>query len=467
MSLWDIIVWPFARLLEFLYNWTNSYGIAVILFALVVNLILMPFMAKSKKGTMRMTRLQPQLQELEKKHKGNQQKYQQEVMKLYKENGASPTGGCLWSLIPFPILIALYGVIRQPLSYMMGLADDAVDAITAWVTENGYFTATTRGTYDEIGIVNALHQHWDDAVAALGDFSGKLFDVDYSFLGLNLGDIPDFKIWKYDFSSADIGAQLGLFIIPIVAAFLSWLSMKISQMTNPTSTTNTSAAQSMKTMNVMMPLMSVYICFIMPAALGIYWIFNSCFGIVRDLILTSHYKRKLDKEDAERIAARKEKEAEMARRHEEIERQREAGETVRNTNTSKKKMQAQQKQTNAERVAATERAEREAKRAALGIELPDNPSQVGKRRYARGRAYDPNRFAEEMAAAGVDAKTSEEPHIEEYEPAPEAEAAEETGGIIYESAEAAEDIETNAPEEAAKTVGEAAPEEAQENSEND
>lgn len=126
MSLWDIIVWPFARLLEILYNWTDSYGLAIILFALVVNLILLPFMAKSKKGMMKTTRIQPQLKELEKKHRGNQQKYQQEVMKLYKEQGASPTSGCLWSLIPFPILIALYSVIRQPLGSMMGLGDESI-----------------------------------------------------------------------------------------------------------------------------------------------------------------------------------------------------------------------------------------------------------------------------------------------------------------------------------------------------
>ncbi len=137
----------------------------------------------------------------------------------------------------------------------------------------------------------------------------------------------------------------------------------------------------------------------MPAALGVYWIANSCFGIVRDLVLTKHYKRKLDIEDAERIAAQKEKEAERARRHEEHEQLKVEGATTRNNNTSKKKMQAQQKQADAERIAASERAEREARREKLGIEKPENPSQVGKRRYARGRAYDPSRYADEMAAA--------------------------------------------------------------------
>ena len=404
MSLWDIIVWPFARLLEVLYNWTDSYGLAVILFALVVNLILLPFMAKSKKGMMKTTRIQPQLKELEKKHKGNQQKYQQEVMKLYKEQGASPTSGCLWSLIPFPILIALYGVIRQPLGYMMGLSDESVKKLTEWATQNAGFVATKQGTYDQIGVADAIHKNWDAVTNALGNFSGKLLDIDYSFLGMNLGSIPDWKIWTYDFSGADILSNIGLFLIPLIAAFLSWVSMKISQATNPPQAGQ--AAVSMKTMNLMMPIMSIWICFIMPAALGVYWIANSCFGIVRDLVLTKHYKRKLDIEDAERIAARKERDAE--RRHEEHEQLKVEGATTRNNNTSKKKMQAQQKQADAERIAANERAERALRLEKLGIETPENPSQVGKRRYARGRAYDPDRYADETASAAKSGEAVEE-----------------------------------------------------------
>ena len=148
----------------------------------------------------------------------------------------------------------------------------------------------------------------------------------------------------------------------------------------------------------------------MPAALGVYWIANSCFGIVRDLVLTKYYKRKLDIEDAERIAAQKEKDEERARRHEEHEQLKAEGATTRNNNTSKKKMQAQQKQADAERIAASERAEREARLEKLGIDKPENPSQVGKRRYARGRAYDPDRYAAEMtAAAAAEAQSEEEP----------------------------------------------------------
>ena len=188
-------------------------------------------------------------------------------MKLYKEQGASPTSGCLWSLIPFPILIALYSVIRQPLGSMMGLGDESIKKLTEWATQNAGFVASKQGTYDQIGVADAIHKNWDAVTSALGSFDGKLLNIDYSFLGMNLGSIPDWKIWNFDFSSADILATIGLFLIPIIAAFLSWASMKISQATNPPQAGQ--AQMSMKTMNLMMPIMSIWICFIMPAALGV------------------------------------------------------------------------------------------------------------------------------------------------------------------------------------------------------
>ena len=392
MSLWDIIVWPFAKLLRFFYNWTGNYGVSVILFALVVNVVLLPFMAKSKKSMMRTTRLQPRLQELQKKHEGNQQKLQEETMKLYREEGISPMSGCHWSLIPFPILIALYGVIRFPLGRMMGLSDKAVTAITKWATDNAGFVASAQKTYDQIRVTDAIHANWDSAIKALGDFGGKLMDIDYSFLGMNLGQIPNWKIWDFDWSSMSVALPaLGLFLIPFVSAFLSWLSMKISNMANPPQTGATAA--SMQSMNILMPLMSIWICFVMPAALGIYWIANSVFGMARDYSLTKIYKKQLDIEDAERINREKERERELERKHAETERLRKEGATERNTNTSKKKLQAQQKQENDERRAAAEKAEKAARRERLGISEAEAPaSQVGTRRYARGRAYDPDRF---------------------------------------------------------------------------
>lgn len=233
MSLWDYIVWPFARLMEFLYNWTQNYGVSVILFALVVNLILLPFMAKSKKSMMRTTRFQPKMKALEKKYADNKEKYQQEVAKLYREEGINPMSGCLWSLLPFPIIIALYSVIRQPLEKMMGISSEGVKKITEWAAQNAGFVSTNK-TYDEIGVTDALHQHWDAAVNALGDLADKLMNLDYSFLGMNLGAVPNWKVWTIDFANTSTALPaLGLFLIPLIAALLSWLSMKISQATIP------------------------------------------------------------------------------------------------------------------------------------------------------------------------------------------------------------------------------------------
>lgn len=395
-----IFAWPLKQF----YLLTGSYGIAIMLFAVMVNLILLPFMAKSKKSMMRTTRLQPKMKELERKYNGNPQQYQQAVSKLYKEEKINPMSGCLWMLIPYPILIALYSVIRQPLSKMMELGSDAVASLTEWVTNNAGYVASTRSVYAEIDITNCIHQNWDAVTTALGDFSGKLMNLDYSFLGMNLGQQPSIKFWAFDWSNKAVWLPaLGLFLIPVLSAFLSWLSMKISTMTNPQ--VDKQQAKMNGSMALVMPLVSLWICFSMPAALGVYWILNSVCGIIRDVILTKIYTKKLDLDDLAR--EEREREQEILRRREETERLKAAGETSKNPNTSKKKIQANQKQQDDERKAALEREERAARRERLGIKEAEQPaSQVGNRRYARGRAYVEDRFSEtfETSAAAESAE---------------------------------------------------------------
>ena len=393
--MWAAITKPFAWLMVKLYELTGNYGVSVIFFALVVNLILTPFMAKSKKGMMRTSRLQPQIQEIQRRHEGNPQKLNQEMQKLYQENGANPMSGCLWSLIPFPILIALYSVIRQPLTRMMFVTQDVVDAIQTYFVDAGLYTIPAKtDAYFEIKLTELAHRYWQQLHDALpGQLTG-LIDVDFSFLGLNLGSQPE---WNFMFTTdwSDVSVwlpALGLFLIPFISAFLSWASMKISNSMNP-QTGSEQAQASMKSMNIMMPLMSVWICFVMPAAMGIYWIANSVFGLIRDFILTKVYTKKLDREDAERIAARSAREKELEAKRLETERLRAEGRTEKNVNTSKKKMQAVEKQKSDERKAALDRADRAARRERLGIKENELPaSQVGNRRYARGRAYVPDRF---------------------------------------------------------------------------
>ena len=439
-----IFAWPLVKF----YEATGSYGLAIVVFALMVNLIMTPFMAKSKKSMMRSSRLQPKTQELQRRHEGNQQKLNAEMQKLYQEEGINPMSGCLWSLIPFPILIALYSVIRRPITRMMFCADSVVDVLKEFMTTKGWYVAGTgrADAYAEITLSNLAHQHWSEVTSSLAGKIDGLMNIDFRFLGINLGEIPQWNFFaKTDWSDPSVwGPALGLFLIPFISAALSWASMKISSAATP-STGDAQSQATMKSMNLMMPLMSIWICFVMPAAMGIYWIANSVFGMIRDYTLTKIYKKKLDEEDAVRAAERAEREKEMAEKRAEYERLKAEGKTPVNTNTSKKKLQASEKQRLDERKAALEKADRAARRERLGIKEAEKPaSQVGNRRYARGRAYVPDRFehpetaeAETLAAAqeSEDAPAIDESVVEAVEAveavetvetveAPEAEASE-------------------------------------------
>ena len=447
MSFGEIITWPFAKLMVWLYNLTHNYGLALIFFALAVNLIMTPFMAKSKKSMMRSSRLQPRIQELQRRHEGNPQKLNAEMQKLYQEEGINPMSGCLWSLIPFPILIALYSVVRQPLTRMMFVAKDFVTVLQDYFVGKGLYevTAGRASAYQEIELAKLTHANWASVTTDLADkLDPNLIDLDFNFLGLNLGDQPTINtLWQGPYT----WAAIGLFLIPFISAGLSYLSMKISSASNPTPTGDAQQQATMNTMNLMMPLMSVWICFIMPAAMGIYWIANSLFGMARDYLLTKKYKSQLDAEDAVKSAERAERDAEMEAKKAEYERLKAEGKTAQNTNTSKKKLQASEKQKLDERKAALDRADRAARRERLGIKETEKPaSQVGNRRYARGRAYVPDRFSNpenaEAATLAAAEASADAPSIDET--VETVSAAVETAENVVEEAEAV--VETAAEE---------------------
>lgn len=408
----DAIATPFGWLMMWLYELTDNFGWAIILFALAVALVLLPFMAKSKKSMMRMSRLQPRMMELQKKHEGNPQKLNAEMAKLYREEKCNPMGGCLWSLLPFPILIALYRAVVKPITIMMGVADELLlpgGAIYEKLAELGYqltnYTTSNNSFYEQIYQSKFITEHFDQ----FAGISDKLIPMDYSFLGLDLSATPNWRFWDFDFSNGT-WVVIGLFLLPIISTAMSYFSMYISRKINPTMGTGAQAQaqeSSTKTMMYMMPLMSLWIGFVMPAALCVYWIMNSLTGIVRDTALTAVYKKQMEKEDAERLERDREREEELERKRQETERLRAMNATNVNRNTSKKKQQAQAKQSDTERKAAAERAERAARRERLGVKEEEKPaSQVGNRRYARGRAYVEDRYtnpegAEEATAAAA------------------------------------------------------------------
>lgn len=387
MSFSSIVTWPFAWLMMTFYNWFTNYGIAVILFAVAVKIVLLPFQMKSKHSMMRSSRLTPYMKDLEKKYEGNKQKYQEEVSKLYKDEKINPMSGCLWSIVPLVFIYLIYNVIRQPYTVLMHLTQDQFTAMKNVVT--GLGSTVPTGGYPELNLVNFVHQNF----SSFQGISDKLVNLDLSFLGMNLGKIPD---WKF-FMSADWTQtsgwlpSFGLFFIPIISGVLAYVSYKVSMAGNPPAM-NEQQQGTMKSMALMMPLMSVFFGFTMPAAVGVYWIAQSALAAVQDAILNRHYNKILDKEDAERRERFRAREEELERKRLETEKLKEAGLTERNKNTSKKKIQANQKAQNDERLAG-ERAEEKAKRRAeLGLTDEKPASQIGNRKYARGRAFVEDRY---------------------------------------------------------------------------
>ena len=191
----DYIAKPFGMLLMWLYELTNSYGAAIFLFALAVKVVLLYFSAKSKKSMMRQTRFTPYLKELEARYEGNKQKYQEEVSKLYKEEGINPMSGCLWSLLPFPILLALYRAIRFPITIMMGVPKEAYETIKEVLANLGFESASgaRAAAYAQIYESQFITANMEK----FAGISEKLKAIDYSFLGLDLGQQPSFRFWEF------------------------------------------------------------------------------------------------------------------------------------------------------------------------------------------------------------------------------------------------------------------------------
>ena len=411
----NLITAPFSALLMLFYNLFGSYGWAILAFGVVLKLITLPFQMKSTKSMMQNSMLQPRMKELEKKYANDKQKYQEELAKLYQEAKINPMSGCLWSLLPLPILIALYAVVRRPLSNLMGLAATEVTALTTLLSDMGLYTVPAKAdAYVEMTLANVLHENFSAVVSsgAVASFADKLKDIDFNFLGLNLTMRPKVFFWNYA-DTIGMAAAIGLFLIPFLSALLSWLQSKVSQTTQPTASTGNAnmdaqaqaQAQTSKSMMLWMPLMSVYICFIMPAAMGIYWIEQSELGIVQQLALNKLYKGQIDEQMAEFNAAQQAREAEIERKRQETERLRAEGKTQVNASTSKKRLAAKERN-EAEQKAAARRA---AERSARGLDKEIPASQVGNRRYARGRAYVEDRYENvQPAAGGADAPVTEE-----------------------------------------------------------
>ena len=363
-----------------LYEFTNNYGIAIILFAIIVKLIMLPFQMKGKRGMMRTQLLQPRMAELQKKYGNNKQKYAEEMQKLYKEAGASPMSGCLWNLIPFPILLALYYAIREPITCMMGVAKEVIAEGSALITDlvsNFGYAASGNVAYEQIPLSQFITEHLSPE--QMKTYSENLRPLFYNFLGLDLGATPNWQFWTW---SSFSWQNIGIFLIPIIAAALSYAQMKLNQKLNPPMDPNQQSGGGM--MMLLGPVMTLIFGYMMPAAMGLYWLIGIVLSLIQEVVLTKHYRKVLAVETAEQDRLRAEREAELEAKRAETERLKALNATTENESTSKKKKAQREK-------AEREKAERDWQDSQSGEENYE-PSRVGHRKYARGRAYDPDRY---------------------------------------------------------------------------
>lgn len=402
----DIVTVPFGWLMAVLYHTTQNYGVAMIIFALAVQLVLTPINAKSKKSMMGMSRLAPQVQDIQRRYPNDPQKQNELTQKLYQDAGVSMGGGCLWSLIPMLILFPLFTVIREPITYILMESKEVAAEIVKVIQANAPEAFSGNSYYAQVTAAQLIPQFTEELRAAIPEISERALEgINFNFLGINMGAIPQFNVfspnWAWNW------AHIGAFLIPVLSTGSQFLQMWISQKTNNSVITdengvqdeetakNSQQNQSMQMMMWMMPLMTLWIGFTVAAGLSLYWFVGGIFRMVTDPIMTNHYRKIYDAEDAVRLQKAMEEERLEAEKERVRAERRAANPEGITTNTSKKKLQKQQRDQEqaAKAMAAKEYAAKKGIVQEDGEEENSCMSGIPSRPYCKGRNYDPNRYA--------------------------------------------------------------------------
>ena len=399
----NIVTVPFGWLMGWLYQVTGNYGVAMILFAVCVQMALLPITAKSKKGMMKMSRIQPQMQEIQRRYADDQQKQGEAIRQLQQEEGVSMGGSCLWSFVPMFILFPLFTVIREPITYILGCGAEMSAQIVEIIKNLNPEAFGGNAYYAQVTAAQLIPQYAAEIKAAIPAIEDAvLAGINFNFLNINLGNIPSFAFWKWE---AFNWANIGLFLIPLLSAGSQILQTKIMQKMNNSVVTdkngvqdeemakNSQANQTSQSMMLMMPLMSLWIGFTVSAGLSVYWFIGGVVRTIQDVILTNRYRKIYDAEDAIKLQRKMELDAIEAEKERIRAERRAANPEGQTQNTSKKKLQKAE----AARIAAEKAAAAREYNAKRGIVEEEEPktealSGIPERPYCKGRAYDPNRY---------------------------------------------------------------------------
>lgn len=279
----------FGTILSFFSKITGGYYLfGLFLFALLIKLILLPFGIKQQKTSIKQAKMRPKEMAIRKKYAGRtdrvtQQKMQNEIMDLYQKEGYNPMSGCLPLLIQMPVILILYQVIINPLKYICGWTGEQLNNIIATlktiITNENILANLTKISRD-IDIIQYLTPDRYDAINA-GLTEAGLGAVDFSA-------IPTFSMGTFDLAAKPTWTSI-LVLVPILTFVFQFISMKITRKLSyqpmAQEQQQGTGKVSMIIMDIMMPLLTTWIAFTVPAAIGIYWAFNNILGVLQQFII--------------------------------------------------------------------------------------------------------------------------------------------------------------------------------------
>lgn len=270
-----------GAVIRVIYNVVGqNYLVALLIFTFITKLILFPLMLKQLKSTKSIQAIAPEDKKLREKYKDNPQKLSEELNKLYVDNKVSPWAGCLIPIIQIPIILAMFYVVKQPLTYVLHMNQEDIKTYTARYlnVEESVVDEKTAKNFE----INIAKEYEDE----IG------LDLNMGF-GVSLGDTPkdSLPFWQKDETKRVSYLTL---IIPILSLIFSVISTKVSQKNMQMSEDQ---AEMQKSMNLMMPILSAWIALCWPLALGVYWLFSNILSIGQQFIMDKLMEDKSEPKD--------------------------------------------------------------------------------------------------------------------------------------------------------------------------
>ena len=312
-----------GSMLSFFESFTGGYALALLLYALVFKIVFIPFSIKQQKNQIAMAKLAPKIELIKAKYKGRtdqptMQKQQQEIMELQQKEGYSPLSGCLPLLIQLPLIILLYQVIQNPLSYIAKPVDADASMKDVVVSIREEFPKEGDKEFTEIDLINKIYSFVEDkdGISEIKDRDERIAYIEA--LGVDYESIPNFNFFGVNLAAKPSEAGFSiLWIIPVLAAAAQWVSMWLTRKFNGNTMQAQGDAQtqaSMKMMDFIFPAMTLFMAFTFSGMLGLYWTFQALLGLLQSFILSRVMPLPKFTEEEMKAMRKAQKEAEKAQK---------------------------------------------------------------------------------------------------------------------------------------------------------